>query len=220
MDEIKLQLENLFSSFDKLQEKFWDKNLNSVYGAGCINKPNLFFIFMNPTWKNISADKKWQWLQAPWLGTKNIWKLFHKIGLIPKNVFDQISSMKALDRKQDFCLDLYRWLAQDKVYISNLAKCTQSDARHLHDNVFKEYLKLIFQEIDMIQPKKIICFGNQVSSILLGKNIKVSDYQKDEHEEINIKNKTYKIYPSFYPVWQGMRNMGKTIIRIKIILDL
>jgi len=52
----------------------------------------------------------------------------------------------------------------------------------------------------MIQPKKIICFGNQVSSILLGKNIKVSDYQKDEHEEINIKNKTYKIYPSFYPV--------------------
>lgn len=215
----KLQLEKLFNSFDKLQKKFWDKNLNSIYWAWCIRQPDIFFIFMNPTWKNISADKKWQWLQAPRLGTKNIWKLFHKIWLITSGIFDQLSSMKALDRTPDFCMDLYERLAKDSIYITNLAKCTQSDARHLHDSVFKEYLELIYQEIDAIQPRKIVCFGNQVSSILLGKNIKVSDYQKDEFEQLKIKDKIYDIFPSFYPVWQGMRNMDKAIFRIKIIIN-
>ena len=218
--QTELQLHKLFKPFDNLQKKFWDENLNSIYGAGCIDKPDLFFIFMNPTGKNISADKNWHGLQAPRLGTKNIWKLFNKTWIISKNIFEQIYSMKSIDWKPEFSFDLYTKLAQDKIYITNLAKCTQTDARHLHDSVFKEYLELIYQEIDIIRPKKIVCFGNQVSSILLGKNIKVSDYQKDEFEELKIKDKIYKVYPSFYPVWQGMRNMDKAIIRIKSIINI
>lgn len=216
--KIELQLQKLFEKFDNLQKKFWDQRLNSIYGAWCTKKPDLFLIFMNPTGKNIASDKNRSWLQAPRLGTKNIWKLFSKIGLISESIFDKIYWMKTIDRKPDFCLDIYTWLAKDKIYITNLAKCTQMDARHLHDNVFKEYLELIYQEIEIINPRKIICFGNQVSSILLGKNIKVSDYQKYEYEKLKIKNKTYKIYPSFYPVWQGMRNMDKAIMRIKNII--
>lgn len=217
---MEIQLNNLLDKFDDLQKKFWDKNLNSIYGAWCTKKPDIFFIFMNPTGKNIASDKNRSWLQAPRLWTKNIRKLFSKIGIISEDIFDKIYSMKAIDRKSDFCLDLYTWLAKDKIYITNLAKCTQMDARHLHDSVFKEYLELIHREIDIINPRKIICFGNQVSSILLGKNIKVSEYQKDEYEELKIKNKTYKIYPSFYPVWQGMRNMDKAVIRIKNIINI
>jgi hypothetical protein len=40
----------------------------------------------------------------------------------------------------------------------------------------------------------------------------------DEYEELKIKNKIYKVYPTFYPVWQGMRNMDKAILRIKNIV--
>ncbi|MCF7834688.1 hypothetical protein K9M48_01345 [Candidatus Gracilibacteria bacterium] len=218
--KINLQLDNLFPKFDKLQKIFGDKSLNSVYGAGCINKPDLFFIFMNPTGKNVSSDKKWKGLQAPWLGTKNIRKLFYKIGIISKDIFDQIYGMNLSTWSPEFCLDLYSKLAKDKIYITNLAKCTQIDARPLHNNIFKEYLELIYEEIDRIQPQKIICFGNQVSSILLGKNIKVSDYNKNKFEELTIKNKIYKIYPVFYPVGQGMRNMDKAIARIKNISNL
>ena len=213
-----LQLDNLFQKFDNLQKKFWDKKLNSIYWAGCIDRSDLFFIFMNPTGKNISANKNWTWLQAPRLGTKNIWKLFKQSWIINADFFDKIQLMKSDDRTPDFCLNLYNKLAKDKVYISNLAKCTQTDARPLHDNVFKEYLDLIYQEIDQIKPKFIVSFGNQVSSILLGKKIKVSDYIENKYEELKIKNKTYKVYPTFYPVWQGMRNMDKAILRIKNIV--
>ncbi len=215
--KIDLQLNYLFKKFDNLQKEFWDSQLNPIYGAWCIDKPDVFFVFMNPTGKNISADKNRSWLRAPRLWTKNIWKLFNKVWIISKNLFEQIYCMKTNDWSPEFSLDLYTALAQDKIYITNLAKCTQIDARPLHDKIFKEYLDLIYQEIEIIQPQKIVCFGNQVSSILLGKNIKVSEYQKNECEELKIKNKIYKVYPTFYPVWQGMRNMDKAILRIKSI---
>lgn len=108
--------------------------------------------------------------------------------------------MKTKDRTEDFSEKLYEEIAAKKVYITNLAKCTQADARPLPDKVFKEYLALTLEEIATIQPKHIITLGNQVSSILLGKAIKVSEYKKNEHEMLTIHSKTYKVYPVFYPV--------------------
>lgn len=125
--------------------------------------------------------------------------------------------MKANDRTEKFAETLYLHIAQKNIYITNLAKCTQIDARPLKDKVFKDYLTYTLEEIATLQPKHIITFGNQVSSILLNKPIKVSDYKKDEHETLIIDKKTYKVYPVFYPVGQGMRNMPAAIARIQSI---
>ncbi len=119
---------------------------------------------------------------------------------------------------KDFVFNLYGELSKKSVYITNLAKCTQDDARALKDKVFEAYLLNTFEEIYAINPVKIISFGNQVSSILLGKKIQVSNYKKNEKEILNLKNKTFNIYPVYYPVGQGMRNINKTISRIKSIL--
>jgi hypothetical protein len=51
---------------------------------------------------------------------------------------------------------------------------------------------------------------------LLGKNISVSNYTKNEKEHIN----GYDIYPTYYPVGQGRRNMPLALERIKRILDI
>jgi uracil-DNA glycosylase len=126
--------------------------------------------------------------------------------------------MKAGDRTEEFAETLYLHIAKKNIYITNLAKCTQADARPLKDNIFKDYLAYTLEELAILQPKHIITFGNQVSSILLGKPIKVSDYKKKEYEIISIKKKTYKVYPVFYPVGQGMRNMPAAIARIKEIM--
>ncbi len=61
-----------------------------------------------------------------------------------------------------------------KYFITNLGKCTQVDARGLSDNVYKEYLKLLEKEIEIVNPKVTILFGNQVSSIVLDRKISVS----------------------------------------------
>lgn len=215
-----IQLTHLFSAFDKLQYIHGDQKLLPVYGAGCKKQPKLFLLFMNPTWKNVSCVKDWKWIRAPRLGTKNIWKLLHALWVVSKKTFDHIQKLKSTERTETFSLEVYKEIASNNVYISNLAKCTQRDARPLPDKVFKEYLDLIYEEIDHIQPQHIITFGNQVSSIMLNKKVTVSSYVKNDHELLKIKKRNYKIYPTFYPVGQGMRNLPKAIERIKDIINL
>jgi len=53
-----MQIEKLHKQFDRLQNKYGDKTLNSVYGAGCIKNPNICFVFMNPTARSIATNKK------------------------------------------------------------------------------------------------------------------------------------------------------------------
>ena len=109
-------------------------------------------------------------------------------------------------------------IEKNKLFITNLGKCTQIDARPLPDEVLKKYLKLLFKEIDIIKPKVIITFGNQVSSIILDKKITVSQNRKIAHElEVN-KNK-YKVYPVYYSVGNGIFNIDKSIEDINWIIE-
>lgn len=46
-------LEDLNIEFDKLQQEFGAKELNSIYNGGCKKNPTICFVFMNPTGKNL-----------------------------------------------------------------------------------------------------------------------------------------------------------------------
>ena len=82
-----MQIEKLHSAFDELQCRFGHPSLQSIYGAGCIKKPKVMFVFMNPTGKNISSRAYWNGLRAPWLGTKTVWQIFFDLGLISEKNF-------------------------------------------------------------------------------------------------------------------------------------
>ena len=69
-------LNELKPLYDKLQLKYGDKNLDSIYNGGYTNNPDICFVFMNPTGRNIASSKEWHGLKSPWIGTKNIWNLF------------------------------------------------------------------------------------------------------------------------------------------------
>jgi len=60
-----------------------------------------------------------------------------------------------------------------------------------------------------------------VNSILLQKPISVSKYTSNEYEYLEINDELkLKVYPSYYPIGQGMRNMSKAIERIKKVLEI
>lgn len=212
-----MQLKQLHKKFDVLQSKFGARGLQAIYGAGETNTPRICFVFMNPTARNIASTKDWKGIRAPWLGTKNTWKLFAKIGLISEKTNSLIQMKKSQDWDVEFAKKVYLELKQNSCFVTNLAKCTQKDAVHLPNTVFKKYRDIMLEEIKLLNPKIIITFGNQVSSILLNKTINVSKYRK-RSENFDIKGKLFKIYPVFYPVGQGMRNINKSIEDIKYIL--
>ena len=79
-------------------------------------------------------------------------------------------------------------------------------------------MSLLQKEFEIINPKVVILFGNQVSSIVLDQKISVSKSRKQSYyKEIN--GKTYKFYPVFYPVGNGRFNIDKSIEDIKWIME-
>lgn len=210
-----LQLHNFNTDLNLLQQQFGNTDICSINGGGCINNPKLFFLFMNPTARNISSRPTWTGLRAPWIGTKNVWKIFYRLSLISDGQFQKIQKYKPNDWTVEFATSLYQTLSDNKVYITNLAKCTQVDARPLNNKVFKKYLDLTLKEIEIVNPQIIISFGVQVSSILLGKKINL---KKPTEESTIINNTNYPVYPTYYPVGQGMRNMEQAIERISTLL--
>lgn len=213
-----MKLQDLNKEYDKLQIKYGAKELHSIYNGGCIENPDICFVFMNPTGRNIASLPEWSGRRSPWIGTKNIWKLFNKIGLLNDNIFNEIISKKPNDWNEMFADEVYNDIEQKKVFITNLGKCTQIDARVIPNEVYKEYLNLLFTEIEIINPKIIITFGNQVSSIILDKNISVSQCRKQKFVK-SINNKEYSIYPVYYPIGNGMMNIDKAIEDLKYIID-
>ena len=209
-----MKIEDLRKDYDELQVKYGAKELDSIYNGGCEKNPDICFVFMNPTGKNIASDKSWKGRKSPWLGTKNIWKLFYKVDLLSEETFNKIQEKKPKEWDYEFCNYVYEEIEKNKLFITNLGKCTQIDARPLPDEVLKKYLDLLFKEINIIKPKIIITFGNQVSSIILNKKISVSENRKKCHK-IQINKNEYKVYPVYYPVGNGIFNIDKSIEDIK-----
>ena len=197
-----MQLEDLKKEYNKLQIKYGAKELDSIYNGGCIENPDICFVFMNPTGRNIASSKEWKGIKSPWIGTKNIWDLFYKLNLMDNKIYKKIKEIKGSKWTEEFAKQVYNDVKIHKYFITNLGKCTQIDARKLPNSVYEEYLDLLKQEIDIIKPKVIVLFGNQVSSIVLNKKIYVSQCRKQLFTDI-INNNEYKFYSVYYPVGNG-----------------
>ena len=213
-----MNIKDLNVEYDKLQLEYGEPTLSSIYNGGCEKNPYVCFVFMNPTGKNIASTREWKGRRSPWIGTKNIWKLFYRIGIIDIDLFDNIKSKKACEWTEEFADLVYKEIENKKVFITNLGKCTQIDARPLPDRVLKEYLELLYKEIEIINPKKIIVFGNQVSSIFLNKKICVKSVRRQEFK-MKIGDKDYPVYSVFYPIGNGMRNIDLAVEDLNYILN-
>ena len=213
-----MTLKDLEKKYDKLQLKYGAKELDSIYNGGCIDNPDICFVFMNPTGKNIASVKSWKGLKSPWIGTKNVWDLFYALDLIDEDIYIKIRKLKGNEWTEQFSEEVYNDVKKHKYFITNLGKCTQIDARPLPDSVYLEYLKLLEKEFEIINPKVIVLFGNQVSSIVLDEKISVSSVRKKCFVK-KIKGKEYKFYSVFYPVGNGRFNIDKAIEDIKWIID-
>ena len=211
-------MEKINKEYDKLQNKYGSKELNSVYGYGKKDGSRAALVFMNPTKRNIATSKSWQGLKAQWLGTKQIWDFLSACGVFSAEINKEIKSKRPKDWDETFCEKVYDEVIKQGLWITNLAKCTQDDARALPDEVFLQYTDLLKEELKIVNPQKIFFFGNQVSSIMLERPISVSKVRHERFELI-IGGQSYDCYAVYYPVGNGRFNQSKAVEDIKSILD-
>lgn len=213
-----MEIKDLNKKYDTLQKKYGAKGLSSIYNGGLEENPDICFVFMNPTGRNIASTKEWKGRKSPWIGTKNIWDLFYAVNLLDEELYYEIKRRKGSEWDEEFADIVYRDVEKHRYFITNLGKCTQVDARPLPDSVYKEYLDLLYKEFEILKPKVIILFGNQVSSIVLNQKISVSEVRKKCFQK-EIKKETYKFYSVYYPIGNGRFNIDKSIEDIKWIMD-
>ena len=213
-----MKIQDLNKEYDKLQLKYGAKELDSIYNGGLEENPDICFVFMNPTGRNIASEKTWKGRKSPWIGTKNIWDLFYAVGFQDEKIYQKIKSIKGSEWTEEFADEVYSDVEKHKYFITNLGKCTQIDARPLPDKIYKEYLSLLEKEIEILNPKVIILFGNQVSSIVLGEKISVSSVRKKLFKKV-INGKEYDAYSIYYPIGNGRFNIDKSIEDIKWIIE-
>ena len=211
-------MKELINTYKKMQEIYGDKDLDSVFGGGQEQSPDICLVFVNPTARNIASSKEWKGIKYQWLGTKQIWNFLTKCGIFDSDLNEEIQSKKAKDWDYDFADKVYQEVKNKNIYITNLAKCTQKDARYLPDSVFHSYKKEFLKELELINPKKIIMFGNQVSSILLNQPISVGTCRKKKFQ-LNTGKKTFESYAVYYPVGNGFFNAEKAIQDIQSIMN-
>ncbi len=213
-----MKIQDLNKEYDKLQLKYGAKELDSIYNGGLEENPDICFVFMNPTGRNIASEKTWKGRKSPWIGTKNIWDLFYAVGFQDEKIYQKIKSIKGSEWTEEFADEVYSDVKKHKYFITNLGKCTQIDARPLPDKIYKEYLSLLEKEIEILNPKVIILFGNQVSSIVLNEKISVSNVRKKLFKKV-INGKEYDAYSIYYPIGNGRFNIDKSIEDIKWIIE-
>ena len=205
--------DDLIREYDRLQSVHGGEGLRSILWGGCMEEPKVCFVFMNPTGRNVAARPGWEGIRAPWLGTKPVWDIFYRLGYLDEEIYLQIRAMKPADWTPAFADALYGRLAERRVYITNLGKCTLPDARHLPDRVYADYRELFVQEIHLTRPERIVAFGNQVSSVLLERQISVSQCRKSCFDFHGI-----PFWPVYYPVGNGRFNMDKALKDLGTIL--
>jgi len=92
---------------------------------------------MKLTSKNIVFEPSWNGIRSPWIGTKNIWDLFVATNLFDVDIYNEIKSKKANEWDKEFAEKIYDEMKRNKMFITNLGKCTQIDARPIQNSVMK-----------------------------------------------------------------------------------
>lgn len=206
------------------QQYYGDHTLDAISGAGQIKQPELALIFINPTHRNISTNPGWNGLKAPWIGCANIWRLFAEAGLINEEMNQAIQAAKT-DWTEQFALEVYGHMASQGLYVTNIVKWAGLDAKLPEREKMRLYTPLLIEELRVVQPKKIIAFGQLTfDGVLRELNTKMPEGFGLMNETMlntksiqSIQTEIGGIIPCYFPVGQGIKNRAKAIEILKLI---
>ncbi len=202
---------------------FSDNKLMPILGNGKSYKPKVMFVFINPTARNISSDKNWQGPRFPFIGTKHIWRIFNKAGLLDNRLINEINADS--NWSIEFTNKVLQYLNDRKFYLTNIVKWTGHDATLPDSEKIRLFLPILEREIEIVRPEYIVTFGLIPFRNLIKQSIKLSDYYYDAIK--NGKLKTYdllvnttktKVIPCYFPVGRGNPKRAVELLKLTNIL--
>jgi DNA polymerase len=202
-------LDELWSYTKKLHKKhFPESNLEPILAGGRLENPKYMFVFINPTYRNISSDPNWKGKRRPWTGTKYIWKIFHRAGHFDKDLLEKINQRKTWDIP--FSDEVYQHLDDRGFYFTNIVKWTGENSNLPDTYKINTFVPILKREIEIVDPQCIVTFGLIPFTALTQKKIKLGEYYEEttankvlKYHDLEISNKIYKLVPCYFPVGRG-----------------
>jgi len=213
-------LEELWKVVDKINKKHFPKhNLKPILGDGKMPRPKIMFVFINPTYANISSNPNWQGPRFPFIGTKPVWRIFHKAGLFDNRLIERINNSKSWPL--EFADEVLNHLKARSFYFTNIVKWTGWDAALPNAEKIKLFLPILEKEIEIVRPKYIVTFGLIPFENITKQKIKLSDYysevmrnKKLKFFKIGFGNFQTKIIPCYFPVGRGEPKKAVEILKL------
>ncbi len=213
-------LGQLWNVVDELNHKHFPKDsLKPILGNGKTFRPKVMFVFINPTHANISSDKNWQGPRFPFIGTKPVWRIFHRAGLFDDELMKKINDSKSWSL--EFTDKVLNFLKSRSFYFTNIVKWTGSDATLPNSVKIKLFLPILEREIEIVQPQHIVTFGLIPFESMTNKKIKLADYYSDvmKRKKLRIFDMKYnsfktKIIPCYFPVGRGDPKKAVEILKL------
>jgi uracil-DNA glycosylase len=200
-----MHIEELYAAVDTLHDKqFPHHELRPIHGAGRKHKPNVMFVFINPTARNASTSRSWKGPRYPFIGTKQIWRIFHRAGLFDDMLMQRIEAEKEWSLK--LAQDVERFLEKKGFYITNIVKWAGHDATLPDKEKIRLFLPLLKEEIGIVQPKHIITFGAIPYEHLTGNKTRLIDHFTACRKAKRLLHTPYgnsRIIPCYFPVGRG-----------------
>lgn len=210
-----LQLTSVLKGLDTISTTHHGNHtLDAISGAGQTNKPKLALVFINPTHRNISTQKKWEGIKAPWIGCNNIWKLFVDAGLIEESIYAKMLVF-GKEWPEAFADEVYRHVQKRELYITNIVKWAGLDAKLPEKSKMEIYLPLLMQELGELNADKIVLFGQLTfDAVIRGMGLHYSFKQLNEAALKNsdipyVPTRYGRIVACYFPVGQGIKNVKK-----------
>ncbi len=200
-------------------EYFPESKQKPIMAGGKLHKPRYMFVFINPTYRNISSDPNWTGKRRPWTGTKYIWKIFKNAGHLDESLLSEITKRKKWDTT--FADKVYSHLTERGFYFTNIVKWTGEDAALPNNDKIKTFLPVLQKEIELVDPEYIVTFGLIPFNALVGEKIKLGDYYDAVNAEGQIKLykfklncKSYNVIPCYFPVGRGNPKRATEILSL------
>ncbi len=213
------ELLKLWENVHDLDRKFSGNNLAPIMGNGKTENPKFMFVFINPTSRNTSSNPKWQGPRFPFIGTKQIWRIFYHAGIFNSNLMQEIESGSIWDI--EFTIKVLDFLKSMDFYFTNLVKWTGKDATLPNSEKINRFLPILINEIEIVKPKYVVTFGLIPFQSLTKSTIKLGSYYSETMKakklkiyETRIGKTAVKIIPCYFPIGRGNPKRAVDILKL------
>ncbi|HEY9048143.1 MAG TPA: uracil-DNA glycosylase family protein [Ohtaekwangia sp.] len=177
--------------------------LVEIHGGGLDKNPEYFLVFHRVVEGNITLDKDWKGLRVPIIGKTGAWKMLYNLELINRSLYDFTVQVQHNGWTTENVSAIYKQAAHTGLYITAFVK----SLAEINTVVIDKYRAVLLNEIDRVQPKRIIVFGGEASRYVFRRQ----EFRAFSKTTLMANRKSFTVYIVPYPVARARRLLASTI---------